>query len=340
MDGLWRLGCLAPLLLGAGCSDSSRFYCQNDAQCAAAGAGGRCETDNNCSLSDPECPSGRRYADFSGDLSAMCTPVPDGSSDGSASTSDTTPPTLSATTDVSDTSGGPLATGPGPATTTTTTTDPSTTDATTGSTNDGGTTDGTTGDATSGSTGVSPACAVVFEDSFAGLALDPYWGVTNPNAIDLGGGTATFDVGPASRWHALIANGGGFMNLEDSCLTLEVETPPAQHGLAGQLEIASPPNIHMWTLSDGNLQAWAGQGNDPGFLEPFDPVQHRFLGLCVEGGDVVWRYSADGVGWTVAASLPAPAWVADAQIRIVANAWDDLPAADQFELASFTRCEY
>lgn len=53
----------------AGCHITATFTCEDSAQC---GAGGTCEPDNLCSFPDPVCASGRRYGDYSGELSGEC----------------------------------------------------------------------------------------------------------------------------------------------------------------------------------------------------------------------------------------------------------------------------
>lgn len=50
-------------LVGAGCLRKTEFKCSESTQC---GAGGACESTGFCSFADPDCASGRRYADYAG----------------------------------------------------------------------------------------------------------------------------------------------------------------------------------------------------------------------------------------------------------------------------------
>lgn len=50
-------------LAGAGCLRKTEFKCSESTQC---GAGGACESTGFCSFADPDCASGRRYADYAG----------------------------------------------------------------------------------------------------------------------------------------------------------------------------------------------------------------------------------------------------------------------------------
>ncbi len=88
--GGWLLGC------GAG----PTFVCSSDTQC---GAEGTCEPNGGCSFPDTECPSGRRFAEFT-PSAKTCVPesVDEGSSSGGSSSTTSTLP-ASATLEPGDT---------------------------------------------------------------------------------------------------------------------------------------------------------------------------------------------------------------------------------------------
>ncbi len=57
----------------AACVRSTTFTCNNDSECAGAGAGAACELSvHACTFTDSACTSGRKYADNSGPYSGKC----------------------------------------------------------------------------------------------------------------------------------------------------------------------------------------------------------------------------------------------------------------------------
>ncbi|MEM6994380.1 MAG: DUF2341 domain-containing protein [Myxococcota bacterium] len=65
--------CLGALF--AACGPGGEFNCRNDAQCSRRRDAGTCEPSGVCSFPDASCPSGRRYANHSGELSEHCVPI-------------------------------------------------------------------------------------------------------------------------------------------------------------------------------------------------------------------------------------------------------------------------
>src|SRR5262245_28407478 len=61
---------MALVASNAACLRKTEFHCTTDADCSATG--GVCETTTYCSVPDPMCDEGRRYADLSGELSNQC----------------------------------------------------------------------------------------------------------------------------------------------------------------------------------------------------------------------------------------------------------------------------
>lgn len=59
------------------CQSLDAFVCEQNAHCQRNGEIGVCEADHYCSFVDDECPSGRRYGEYSAGLSDLCT-EPDG----------------------------------------------------------------------------------------------------------------------------------------------------------------------------------------------------------------------------------------------------------------------
>src|SRR5258706_6982481 len=64
--GRLRLLFLAWLGLAACSSTEVTFHCQASDQCTKNGQIGHCESTGLCSFADAVCPSGRRYAHYSG----------------------------------------------------------------------------------------------------------------------------------------------------------------------------------------------------------------------------------------------------------------------------------
>ena len=69
---------LATAIVLSACRADDPFICASDQQCRRDGfAGGRCEASHNCSFTDIDCPTGRRY-DALADWSSMCVTDDDG----------------------------------------------------------------------------------------------------------------------------------------------------------------------------------------------------------------------------------------------------------------------
>jgi hypothetical protein len=83
-----RVAVLA-LAVTAGCLRGGAFVCDTDSECTRGGEAGRCELVGHCSFADPECASGRRFADLSGSYSNSCVGGDDG---GDAGVDDAAPP--------------------------------------------------------------------------------------------------------------------------------------------------------------------------------------------------------------------------------------------------------
>jgi hypothetical protein len=65
---------IAVATLAAGCSPfgTGAFSCELDTDCMRNGIAGTCEPTRFCSFPDPQCASGWRYGELSGDLSSVC----------------------------------------------------------------------------------------------------------------------------------------------------------------------------------------------------------------------------------------------------------------------------
>ena len=86
--------CVLGLTQGA-CSIPA-FTCESDAQCVEQPGEGLCEADHRCSYPDGECPSGRRYGEYAGEMSRAC--VDAAATTESGSMSDTQATTLATST--------------------------------------------------------------------------------------------------------------------------------------------------------------------------------------------------------------------------------------------------
>ena len=84
------VGLVTALALHAGCGPAGAYACRSDDQCTDAGASGRCEASGFCSFPDPQCESGQRFGEHSGDgLGGTCVPV-DATSSGPPGTATST----------------------------------------------------------------------------------------------------------------------------------------------------------------------------------------------------------------------------------------------------------
>ncbi len=134
-----RVLALLALLAAGGCVKLDSYNCAQSSECQNGGLQGTCELGGVCSFPDPECPSGKKYADLAGELSGQCVgqvgdttgppttspTVPDPDTTASASTTfdptsttfDPTIPTTSEVTVTTTTSSDPTLTGDPGATT-------------------------------------------------------------------------------------------------------------------------------------------------------------------------------------------------------------------------------
>jgi len=62
--------------VAAGCARDTTFTCNDDSECRASDSDGVCEETGYCSFADPECETGQRYGEHSGDLSGTCVDLP------------------------------------------------------------------------------------------------------------------------------------------------------------------------------------------------------------------------------------------------------------------------
>lgn len=113
-DGVHRLcGILILSLTGAwagGCINRTAFVCETDGECEVGGRAGFCEATGYCSVADPSCPSGHRYAtDAPGGLAKMCVGEsgdPDGAPPGDGAADAGTDAPSDASTDATTTADG------------------------------------------------------------------------------------------------------------------------------------------------------------------------------------------------------------------------------------------
>ena len=76
---------LATLAGSVACGDPGGFVCARDDQCERAGEAGTCEA-GFCAFMDPDCESGKRYGELSGERAGECVPG-DGSDTGTSTSS-------------------------------------------------------------------------------------------------------------------------------------------------------------------------------------------------------------------------------------------------------------
>jgi hypothetical protein len=95
----------ATALLTTGCG-ADVFACDEDSDCADAGAQGACEVNGYCSFPDDACASERRYGNKApAGIAGTCVPVGEGTGDGSGSSSTTATMSTSSSTSASTTQG-------------------------------------------------------------------------------------------------------------------------------------------------------------------------------------------------------------------------------------------
>jgi len=109
VGGRWTaIACAALGALVLACGAPQTYVCSSDAQCGAQGV---CETDGGCSFADPECDSGRRFAEFT-PAGNVCVPT-GGATPTSSTTSATSSEPASATLEPDGTSSGTTTLEPG-----------------------------------------------------------------------------------------------------------------------------------------------------------------------------------------------------------------------------------
>jgi hypothetical protein len=96
----------------------------------------------------------------------------------------------------------------------------------------------------------------------------------------------------------------------------------ATQAMAGfGLESAGNNEPYVWWYQMGG--ALVAETNVGGVLDtstlPYDPLAHRWWQLREQAGMVIFEVSADGVGWTMVAQKPTPAFVTNAYLDVFAG---------------------
>ncbi|MBV1860290.1 MAG: hypothetical protein KUG77_17885 [Nannocystaceae bacterium] len=329
------LGLLAFVGAAPGCGGRT-FSCSEDSDC---GSDGLCEVSGWCSFSDADCPSGRRFAEHSGDgVGGSCV---DAVSTGS--TSGTSGPGGVNTSAVTGPSSSSDAVTTEPSSTTDVDSEASTTcpDRLCGTTTSSGTTE------TTGSTGSSsdetgdpvPPCPGFFDD-FDDGAFDPSWAVYG--AAGMGGHVMSEEDGEL-RWDfaAGIVEQRGITRVFDAPLsaivvhateTSALEGAQAQSVLLFREDGSSGDVILVWSNDAVQLRA---DGEIVADSATFEWVELRF-----EAGEVHVSTSPDGTEFSLLTSFAGDYGGGALQsVWLYGQTWTQAPATASAAFGSIRVCE-
>jgi hypothetical protein len=302
---MWRLSSIAAglVLAGAlgqvisGCGASS-FECSGNASCAGL-SDGRCEADGHCSIPDEECPSGRRYAPYSGQVSDQCV---DGEGTGSSSGS------TGSEADSSTSMASPASTSGDP-----------TSDLPPGSCQGQ-----LLVDEPFDALPLDPEAWEFFNQE--GIAINVLDSELRMSAIDA---TAAY----SNLATVLGLPVAGSVGLEVTA------APPSRLPGEAYLSLVELDITYGFELSGGTLQLFHNDGFEPMVLweVDHDPIEHRWLRLMFDrsADRLAWESSPDGSAWTTLneVELLPEFELANATIYIGAGVWDGPSTADP--LAAF-----
>ena len=284
--GRWARGIVA-LVAGAAVlsCQTGAFVCSSDESCSGL-EGGACEANGLCSVPNPDCVSGREYAELSGSAAGECVPAEDGTS---------------TTVSHASTGGG---SDPGPILTTST-------EGGVSSSSGGGRDESgpSTGGEESGTT-VMPPCGEspsVYRHDFAdGMFARRDWTVNAFGQVDASfdGGTLTVStegdgIGSDVWW---ITN--TFATPMAGSVALElVESPPPDSNASFWIELPSP-QVTLSLAARGTQLRASIQTGDGAYvdqkLDRYDPVDHRWLRMRYDAAteSVLAQTSPDVLTWS------------------------------------------
>jgi len=256
------------------------FVCSSDSECTGAG-NGACQSNGYCAFPDADCDSGLRYGEYAGGgYSKMCVPVDEGSTSADpVTTTDTPLPTSPTTTGEPDPTTG---------------TPQTSTDTTSGNVGDGSdTTDATT-------TGGTPTCTVLFEDTFDAITIPAHWTALGAGSVTTSGGVARFqlrtDPGTTALRH------GTLVALEGSWLAVRIADLSPEDAVQAFLSFTTEDEADTVVLAvETGGTTLVGHhvdaaSNDDLFSIPYDDAM-PWLRLREHDGHVIFEIGAGSDAW-------------------------------------------
>lgn len=270
-----------------GCG-ASTFLCESDEGCAGLSEG-QCEADGHCSVPDPECRSGRRYADHSGGLSGRCV--------GEDATGTSGDPS----TDSAPASSGDDRTSLDDDASTTSTSSTSTTSSSTS------TTDDPTDPTAEPPPGVCKGGQALVDEPFDGPDINPMlWEAFIDPGLDLvvlDGELRVIAVAPTQEAEAGLD--GNFELPVVGSVGVELSVGPSPEQPSEVFVELDGPDLQWGFLvtTAGELVCYISDGFGSEWLDarPYDPRQHRWLQMTFDR-----RIGA--ITWQAAPSVDAGAW--------------------------------
>lgn len=289
---LWLCGAtLMGVALQSACATAEDFTCHTHEDCSGV-EGGECEPTGYCSQPAPGCPSGREYADLSGDLTGQCV-LPGEVASGTGSSSDD----------------GGTGSGDGGTGNITVADDDADGGSTVGA--DGGegttgmpasTTDGTTGDV---APDLCEGGVVVLAEDFEGTALSALdWEVDMDGNASAAVTVGEFALSVEAAWE----EGSDFWYASArpdvptyGSLRMEVVSPPAAEDSLVMLDLFGDEDQLLIQVYEDNVVAayWNGMGISWAAEVAYVPDQHRWLGMewDLDDGWLELNVSEDGETW-------------------------------------------
>lgn len=253
-----------------GCIPSS-FVCEGDESCAGLSEG-QCEADGHCSIPDPDCPGGRRYAAHSGEISGHCVGEDEGT--GTGTDTSTAGETGGPSTSADDTTSA--------STTTTVGTD----------------TEGPTVDTCAGQPGQPGQLGQpIMDEPFSMLPIDPdRWNVFNDAGIAINVLDGELHLSAVDAMVAYTDLGSAFPLPASGSAGVELTAvPPPDVTAEAYLVLAELEVAYGVRVQGGQLALFYDDGFDDLTLKsvPHDPTAHRWLRL-------VFDASTDLLAWEAA----------------------------------------
>lgn len=315
----------ALLVVATACGGTDPFVCTDDASCS----GGTCQPSGYCSFDDPDCASGQRYGSHApAHLAGTCVDLGNADTPGETSVTDSDPSTSLTTTSSAMTTNASTPTDPSSEVSSSAMTTFSESSVT------GDPTEGTTSVALeSSSDETAPPVEVCRVEEFDDEVLDDW-------VLVQGGPTEAFvdedllivdlSPNPSSAGIDPIVYG-----IPDGSIEVELlEAPNQVIGTQVYLGIGNEDESFLVLLEDGlvTLRHDLGEDGYENLLEVPWGADVLWWRIEIEGGELTFLVSDDGVGWEPLDSVVPGFDLEEAQSYLRAGTWVEPPAPPGFAL--------